>query len=101
MVSKALVINKKDNVATATKDLEAGEELELEVGGEKVKVVLTGPVETGHKFAVREIKKGNPVTKYGETIGTATRDIAPGEHVHIHNVESKRGRGDRVKGAEA
>ena len=34
--------------------------------------------------------------KYGEVIGAATRDIRVGEHVHVHNVEGKRGRGDRV-----
>jgi altronate dehydratase small subunit len=35
------------------------------------------------------------VIKYGETIGLATSDISPGEHVHVHNVEGQRGRGDR------
>ena len=40
----------------------------------------------GHKFAVRPIKEGDAVHKYGQIIGFAGRDIAPGEHVHVHNV---------------
>jgi altronate dehydratase small subunit len=40
------------------------------------------------------IGKGDDVVKYGEIIGRATADIAKGEHVHVHNIESLRGRGD-------
>jgi altronate dehydratase small subunit len=49
----------------------------------------------GHKFATRDIGKGTLVVKYGEPMGVATRDIKAGSHVHVHNVESSRGRGDR------
>jgi altronate dehydratase small subunit len=49
----------------------------------------------GHKFAVRDIGKGELVLKYGEPIGVATMDIGAGSYVHVHNVESSRGRGDR------
>ncbi len=48
----------------------------------------------GHKVAVRAIAAGDWVTKYGEKIGVASRSINPGEHVHTHNLESSRGRGD-------
>ncbi|MDQ6598863.1 SAF domain-containing protein [Bacillus salipaludis] len=40
---------------------------------------------------------GEDILKYGEVIGLATTDIEPGEHVHIHNLEGKRGRGDKVE----
>jgi len=40
--------------------------------------------------------KGTPLIKYGETIGSATEYIKQGDHVHVHNVEGLRGRGDRV-----
>lgn len=42
----------------------------------------------GHKFAVRDIAKGDPIIKYGAVIATAVKDIKAGEHVHLHNVES-------------
>jgi altronate dehydratase small subunit len=47
----------------------------------------------GHKFAISEIPAGADVVKFGESIGRATADISPGEHVHVHNVESRRGCG--------
>ena len=40
----------------------------------------------GHKVAVREIKPGEPVRKYNQIIGFATKTIAPGEHVHVDNL---------------
>lgn len=46
----------------------------------------------GHKIALKDIKMGEFIYKYGETIGIATKDIKRGEHVHIHNVESIKGR---------
>ena len=48
----------------------------------------------GHKIAVKEIKTGEQITKYGEEIGVATHDIKKGEYVHVHNLDSMRGRGD-------
>lgn len=40
----------------------------------------------GHKVAVRSVELGSQVRKYGQSIGVATRHIAPGEHVHSHNL---------------
>ena len=45
--------------------------------------------ENGHKYAVRDIKKGEIVIKYGFPIGEATDDIGEGEHVHTHNLRSR------------
>jgi altronate hydrolase len=47
--------------------------------------------EDGHKYAVREIKRGENVIKYGMPIGHATCDIKAGEHVHVHNVATNLG----------
>ena len=47
-----------------------------------------------NKFAVEPIKKRQNFVKYGEVIGQAAEDIAKGRHVHVHIVESLRGRGD-------
>ena len=50
----------------------------------------------GHKVALRDIAVGEPIIKYGESIGAASAAIAEGEHVHTHNVEGCRGRGDKA-----
>lgn len=86
----ALVISDKDNVATALEPLEPGRTLEL--SGTSVTVVE--PIASGHKVALRAIAAGQAVIKYGSPIGVASADIAPGTHVHTHNVASSRGRGD-------
>jgi altronate dehydratase len=86
----ALVISARDNVATALEPLEAGQT--IVISGQSVTVVE--PTPRGHKIALRLIRQGEQVVKYGSTIGTATHDIQPGAHVHTHNVASSRGRGD-------
>jgi altronate hydrolase len=42
-------------------------------------------IPSGHKFAIREVKQGQPIRRYGQVIGFAKRDIAVGDHVHVHN----------------
>jgi|GEM_PF-349727 len=93
----AIVMAEADTVATALADLEAGREFDLsthdfDVGGHTI--TLTDPVEFGHKFALEPIAEGELIRKYDEVIGEATRDIAAGEWVHTHNVESTRARPD-------
>ena len=97
---KAVVLNARDNVATALADLEAGTSLELYVGSESLAVKLTASIPFGHKFSLAQIEPGTPVIKYGETIGQATSLINPGDYVHVHNVASTRGRGDLAGGAQ-
>lgn len=94
MLKLAVVANEKDNVATAVKDLRKGEEILLDINGKEMKVVLNEDIPFGHKFAIADIKKGGDIIKYAEEIGIATREIKKGDYVHVHNIESKRGRGD-------
>jgi altronate dehydratase small subunit len=89
-VNPAIVISTADNVATALEGLEAGQH--LQVGSSSV--TLAEAIPRGHKFAIAPIRAGQKVMKYGSAIGNATTDIAPGAHVHTHNVASTRGRGD-------
>ncbi|MFL6279481.1 MAG: UxaA family hydrolase [Vicinamibacterales bacterium] len=86
----ALVISPRDNVATVLEPLEAGQTIVM--SGQSITVLE--PTPRGHKIALRLIRKGEEVLKYGSSIGTATGDIQPGAHVHTHNVASGRGRGD-------
>lgn len=74
----------EDDVAVALRPLEAGED--VDVGGQIVR--LLDGVGRGHKFAVVPIAAGAPVRRYRAPIGLATRDIAVGEHVHVHNVKT-------------
>lgn len=99
-MKRAICADPHDNVATLVEHAEAGEEVLVESSGEPVRVRLRMPVAIFHKFALRDIAPGETVMKYGEAIGKATSEIKAGEHVHIHNVESSRGRGDR-KGVPA
>ena len=73
-----------DNIAVATRELAAGSIVNL--GGTRIE--LRSTVDIGHKFAVRPIKSGERIIKYGAPIGSASADIAPGEYVHIHNLQS-------------
>ncbi|GAA4877339.1 altronate dehydratase family protein [Saccharopolyspora cebuensis] len=72
-----------DDVAIAGTDLSAG--TDVAVAG--TSVVLRDDVPRGHKVAVHPIAAGAEVRRYGQVIGFGGRDIAPGEHVHLHNLE--------------
>jgi len=89
-VNAVLVISARDNVATALEVLEAGRTIAVD----GVTFTICRRIPRGHKVALRAIRAGDPVVKYGHPIGAASVDIAPGDHVHIHNVSSGRGRGD-------
>jgi altronate dehydratase small subunit len=84
----ALVISPRDNVATALEPLAAGQT--IIVAGQSITITEATP--RGHKIALRPIRQGDDIYKYGSIIGTATCDIELGSHVHTHNVVSRRGR---------
>ncbi|NOU95016.1 D-galactarate dehydratase [Paenibacillus sp. LMG 31456] len=90
------MMKKMDNVATALEDIPAGIDVKLLVEGVSLSVALLEPIPFGHKFAVRPIAEREDILKYGEVIGMANRIIKLGEHVHVHNLDGKRGRGDQV-----
>ena len=95
MSINALVLNRSDTVATAVKPLNSGENINIAVENAEISITLRDPIPLGHKFALKDIEPGERIIKYGETIGLAMTAIHKGEHVHIHNVEGLRGRGDR------
>ena len=84
-------MTEKDNVVTMIRQLKVGEM--IRVNGIEIKANQDIPV--FHKIAIKEIKAGETVVKYGESIGTASCDIQTGDWVHTQNLESGRGRGDR------
>lgn len=73
-------LNPGDNVVIALRDLAAGETVA------HVPQPLAGSVPRGHKIAALPIAAGENVVRYGQIIGQAKADIAPGDHVHVHNL---------------
>jgi altronate hydrolase len=73
-------LHPNDDVVIARSQLVGGTTLQDE------KVTVVGLVPPAHKIATRAIRKGQPVRRYNQIIGFASRDIAPGEHVHLNNL---------------
>ncbi|GAC1418051.1 MAG: UxaA family hydrolase [Candidatus Velthaea sp.] len=91
----ALRLKDDDNVAVCLRAVPAGGRLRF---GD-ISVDAVADIPAGHKIALRPIACGELVLKYGQSIGKASAPIAAGEHVHVHNVESIRGRGDLAEAA--
>jgi len=87
-MKRAIALTEKDNVATMIDKASKGEDVEVTIGRRKTVITAEDEIPFGHKIALKEIKKGEKVIKYGEPIGQATRDIKEGEHVHVHNIKS-------------
>src|SRR5262245_9161052 len=79
----AVHLRPQDNIAVARKPIPAGTTFAFDSGS----FTLSSAINMGHKFAVVPIKEGDPIRKYGQIIGFAGRNIAPGEHVHVQNVK--------------
>lgn len=80
-----------DLVAVAVRDLDPGPVRGSYLSGtDTLSVRLAEPVPLGHKLALADIAAGADVIEYGQRVAIATRDIAVGEHVHVHNVRSAR-----------
>ena len=92
----ALRVAQRDNVATVFhNDVLAGSDITVtDPQGGRTVIRAGTAIPYGHKVALTPLKPGDPIIKYGEVIGAATRDIAVGDHVHVHNLDSLRGRGD-------
>ena len=87
-----LLHHEKDTVGVATVDIKAGETANgLTMDTRKavvVKALMDIPV--GHKIALKDFKKGDTVLKYGHDVGRTVANIKAGEHVHVHNLKTKR-----------
>jgi altronate dehydratase small subunit len=82
--ARLLFVDPKDNVCTATRAIDSGTPVQL--NGHTVLISQTVPF--GFKIAACRIAIDDKVIKYGVPIGSATRDIAIGEMVHVHNMKS-------------
>jgi L-2-hydroxycarboxylate dehydrogenase (NAD+) len=87
---RAVLLAVNDDVAAVLDAVAAGAIVAV-VGasGETVhEITAREPIPFGHKLAIRDIGAGRPVLRYGFPIGIATAAIAPGAHVHSHNMRS-------------
>jgi (2R)-sulfolactate sulfo-lyase subunit alpha len=88
-----LVHDKKDTVGVvAVEGLKAGTNMLCVVTANNSSFRLKSKMDVpiGHKVALVDIKTGDTVWKYGHDIGKAVADIKKGEHVHVHNLKTKR-----------
>ena len=92
-IPQILVHHEADNVGVVVVEgLKAGTDMMAVVTADnssfRLKAKMAVPI--GHKVALTDIRKGDTVWKYGQDIGKAVADIKQGEHVHVHNLKTKR-----------
>jgi len=88
-----LVHDKKDTVGVVVvEDLKAGTEMLCVVTEDNSSFNLAAKMDVpiGHKIALADIAEGDTIWKYGQDIGKAVKSVGRGEHVHVHNVKTKR-----------
>ena len=88
-----LVHDPKDTVGVVVVEgLKAGTDMTCVVTANDTAFNLTSKMDVpiGHKIALTDIKAGDTVWKYGQDIGKAVASIGKGEHVHVHNLKTKR-----------
>jgi (2R)-sulfolactate sulfo-lyase subunit alpha len=87
-----LIHEKSDNVGVAVVDIKAGEKAQglFMDTEEKIEIIALQEIPLGHKIALCDQTLENSVVKYGHDIGRVVADIKAGEHVHIHNLKTRR-----------
>jgi (2R)-sulfolactate sulfo-lyase subunit alpha len=92
-IPQFLVHNKKDTVGVVViEGLKAGTPMSgvITANNSPLRLKSKMAIPIGHKVALVDIKKGDTVWKYGQDIGKAVADIGKGQHVHVHNLKTKR-----------
>src|SRR5258707_277314 len=81
---RAILLRTDDDVAVAAAPIARG----TIVSPNGRAITARDPIALGHKMAVRDLKPGDPVRKYGQVIGFASEPIAEGSWVHVHNLRA-------------
>lgn len=92
-IPQLLVHEHQDNVGVVVVEgLTAGTEMTCVITADNSSFSLAArnDVPIGHKVALKDLKAGDTAVKYGEDIGRIVADVAKGEHVHVHNLKTKR-----------
>lgn len=81
---KLILLHNADNVLIVRSSIHPGDREIIE----NHLITFEYEISIGHKIALRQLKKGEIIVKYGVPIGSATMDIQRGEHIHLHNMKS-------------
>lgn len=84
VMEECILLSPDDNVLISPRDLRCGETIVID----GMRCLLDRDVPLGHKIARRALHRGDKVIRYGAPIGSLTVDVAPGAHVHSHNLAS-------------
>jgi hypothetical protein len=91
----ALLMKDLDNVATCISTVSRGDDVTVQGSdGTSRRITARADIPYGHKIAVVKLQPGEAVRKYAEVIGESTQAIKVGDHVHTHNVASRRAGGN-------
>ena len=88
-----IIHNEKDNVAVVVIDKTSKnkEYIGWIMENDKtIKITSINEIPLGHKIALQNLKEGDTILKYGNDIGKVVKSIKKGEHVHVHNVKTKK-----------
>ena len=93
MATHFIVHDKADTVGVVVvEDVKPGDDVTgwIMETDETITLRSQDAVPLGHKIALREIRDGETILKYGHDVGRAVADIGKGHHVHVHNMKTKR-----------
>ncbi len=95
-MKKALLLSEKDNTATVLEDVASGDDVEIKDANKTSVGIIraSDEINRGHKIAIKNLQTDEEIIKYNHIIGKATQTISAGQLVHVHNLASRRGRGD-------
>ena len=88
-----IIHDEKDNVGVVViETTKKGQECNAWImeNDKTIKVNSTNEVPLGHKIALIDLKEGDTILKYGHDIGKVVKSIKKGDHVHVHNVKTKK-----------
>lgn len=88
----AVLLHADDDVAVVLRAVADGETVRVRASDRTFTITARTAIALAHKIALNGVAAGSPVRKYGEIIGEARAAIAAGDHVHVHNIASRRAR---------
>ena len=93
MATDIIIHDEKDNVGVVViETTKKGQECNAWImeNDKSIKVSSINEVPLGHKIALKDLKEGDTILKYGHDIGKVVKPIKKGDHVHVHNVKTKK-----------
>ena len=88
-----IIHDDKDNVGVVVIDLTKKDQeysCWIMESDKTVKIQSINNILLGHKIALKDFKEGDTILKYGHDIGKVVASIKKGDHVHVHNVKTKK-----------